>query len=55
MGDWQTMKEKIMAILMLLCTLPVVNFEKDITVTIIIAMFSLPLFTSRKKYNKKKY
>ena len=34
MGDGQTMKEKIMAILMLLCTLPVVYFEKDITVVI---------------------
>jgi hypothetical protein len=41
-------KQKIAAVIMIVLTLPVVFLERDITSTIFMSLFSIPMFFSKK-------
>lgn len=43
-------KQKLMAIVIMLTTLPIVFLDGDCTTTIIAAVFAVPLFFSRKRW-----
>ena len=43
-------KQKIAAVIMIVLTLPVVFFERDITFTIFMSFFSVPMFFSKKEW-----
>ena len=43
-------KQKIAAVIMIVLTLPVVFLERDITSTVFMSFFSIPMFFSKKEW-----
>lgn len=43
-------KQKIAAVIMIVLTLPVVFLEHDITFTILMSFFSIPMFFGKKEW-----
>jgi len=48
--DTRTLKNKLYALLLILCTLPVVFLDGDATTTIFIAFIAVPMFFSKKPW-----
>lgn len=48
--DAETLKNKLYAILIILCTLPVIFLDGDATATVIISMIAVPMFFAKKSW-----
>ena len=46
----ETLKNKIYALLLIGCTLPVTILEGDATATVFVAMFAVPMFFAKKNW-----
>lgn len=49
-GGQKMIKQKIAAVVMIVLTLPVVFLERDITSTVFMSFFSIPMFFSKKEW-----
>lgn len=48
--DAETLKNKLCAVLMILCTLPVIFLDGDATATVFIGMIAVPMFFARENW-----
>lgn len=48
--DEKTAKNKLYALLMILCTLPVIFLDGDATATVFIGMIAVPMFFARENW-----
>lgn len=48
--DTDLLKNKLCAVLLILCTLPVVFLDGDATATVFMAMFAVPMFFAKKPW-----
>lgn len=46
----ETLKNKLCAVLLILCTLPVVFLEGDATATVFMMLFAVPMFFSKEPW-----
>ena len=48
--DTETLRNKIYALLLIGCTLPVIFLEGDATVTVFVGMFAVPMFFAKENW-----
>lgn len=48
--DTETLKNKIYAVLLILCTFPIVFLEGDATATVFVAMIAVPMFFAKENW-----
>lgn len=48
--DVELLKNKLYAILLIACTLPITLLESDATATVFVAMFAVPMFFAKKPW-----
>ncbi len=48
--DAETLRNKIYAVLLILCTLPIVFLEGDATATVFVGMIAIPMFFAKENW-----
>lgn len=48
--DTETLRNKIYAVLLILCTLPIVFLEGDATATVFVGMIAVPMFFAKENW-----